>query len=332
MQYVLVGLPGYLTDWFCASLAASLRGRGRSVELCHVATLQQCAAAALRSEADDLVYLAHAVDRHLAAALAENPARCMVIRSDPAVALRTLLASGAPAPTEGFHAIMPAAQGAPIAALRRVMAGCATMTTLLDKGVSHEIVSADNAALTLGRVARRLGVPDGALAGVDAPDALGTVAGDPASEMTMALQGFVGGVADPDVPVVLKAGLFIDGAWPHGPVSGPIDVTGRARILFFGPYLCLPAGYWECDVFFDLSESALSGQYALDIIGHASGEMSELASLSFSLTAPGSQMARMAFRVPEHDVQVEFRIQSLRAMFDGFLTLDRVEVRRRRND
>ena len=42
-----------------------------------------------------------------------------------------------------------------------------------------------------------------------------------------------------------------------------IDVTGRARYLFFGPFINLPAGHWRATVFLELCPDAARRRLAV---------------------------------------------------------------------
>jgi hypothetical protein len=58
--------------------------------------------------------------------------------------------------------------------------------------------------------------------------------------------------------------LFVSEDTPDNRCStAPIDITGRARYLFFGPYLPLSDGSWRARVWLDLCPEAASWPMAL---------------------------------------------------------------------
>ena len=76
-------------------------------------------------------------------------------------------------------------------------------------------------------------------------------------------------------PIVWEPDLFYtnestaDGS--YRPASGPIDITGRARFLIFGPYINLPPGAWSATAVIGFSAETAGLSFVIEIAaGHSS--------------------------------------------------------------
>lgn len=58
---------------------------------------------------------------------------------------------------------------------------------------------------------------------------------------------------------------FLLGDQPNSAVPVAIDVTGRARIIFYGPYLHLPRGHWKARVLIGFSRDIRGMPFSIDI-------------------------------------------------------------------
>ncbi len=127
-------------------------------------------------------------------------------------------------------------------------------------------------------------------------------------------------------PIVWEPDLFFategaaDGA--HSPASGPIDITGRARFLIFGPYINLPPGSWSATVVIGFSAETAGLSFVIEI---AAGTQ-----LTYARVQPtGEQIIEtdLQFTIDDSATQpVEVRIVSERAAFDGRLILGHVRL------
>lgn len=99
------------------------------------------------------------------------------------------------------------------------------------------------------------------------------------------------------------SGLFSEGVPPFRPATSVIDLTGPARILFYGPYIPLMEGSWEADIRFLVSGN-LSGNI-LRIEVAAAGEV--VASSVIILPHEGAFSTRVGFDVARTDVPYELR-------------------------
>ncbi|MGA0602283.1 hypothetical protein ACO2Q3_16365 [Caulobacter sp. KR2-114] len=107
--------------------------------------------------------------------------------------------------------------------------------------------------------------------------------------------------------------LFMAGDSPGASCPAAIDVTGRGRILAYGPYLRLPAGRWRAGVVVEVCPDAARRPYRL--------EVSAGATIARAVVAPGRPGPRtLAADVELHDAApVELRLWLERAAFHGTL-------------
>jgi hypothetical protein len=148
-------------------------------------------------------------------------------------------------------------------------------------------------------------------------------------------QAVVGGALQPYVtyfaggelePIVWEADLFLisedqAGAAPR-PAVGPVDVTGRARFLVFGPYINLPPGPWSATIVAGFSAETVGNSFVVEI---AAGSQ-----LAYERVQPtGEQVieTNLLFTIENSvDQPVEIRIISERAAFDGRVVLGYVSL------
>lgn len=105
--------------------------------------------------------------------------------------------------------------------------------------------------------------------------------------------------------------LFRHGDRPDAPCPPEIDITGRARILVFGPFVPLPAGRWRAAVTFEACAEARRYPYLIEF-GTAAG-------LTERAVPPGAPPERVveiehALTAP---ATVEIRLWVARAAFHG---------------
>lgn len=318
MIYVVAGLPGPFTRWCAEVLATIVAASGRSVVIDTVCRLADLAPIALETDADDIVCVATTADAALVDALERGARPFLIALDEPLAALARLSATDRPEE-----------------ALCRVSAACASASSLATSGRATQVTrlaAEGDPHAAMAQIAACFGLQAAAVAPppIEAASPSLNLPVRMESAMTAALAAYPQGLFSPrGGPIVLSDSLFLQGAPPHAPVSGPIEVTGRPGFLFFGPYLCLPIGDWDLSVYVDLSETAAGGHYCVDAVMSRDGVIVELANIAFIGSAPGLQEVRLAIRVEAPDHPLEFRMRTLRAMFDGVVTLVRVELRRR---
>jgi hypothetical protein len=125
--------------------------------------------------------------------------------------------------------------------------------------------------------------------------------------------------------IVWERELFFAG---HGggvapiPATEPVDITGRQRCLFYGPFITLPTGSWRASVALILSPEAAEVSYLIEAIAG-----SRLAAARLEEGAAALSTVELQFTIDATVEQpVEIRIFSERAAFDGQLGIVRVTL------
>jgi len=146
-----------------------------------------------------------------------------------------------------------------------------------------------------------------------------------------ALQPYVGYFAGGELePIVWEPDLFFtnedraDGRLR--PAVRPIDVTGRARILIFGPYINLPPGAWSATIVIAFSAETAGNSFVVEVTAGVQ--------LGYERVQPAGEQVieiNLQFTIDESISQpVEIRLISERAAFDGRLVLGYVSLVPRR--
>lgn len=100
-----------------------------------------------------------------------------------------------------------------------------------------------------------------------------------------------------------------------------IDITGPARILLYGPYLCLPAGHWTVSIVIAFSADAMDtpllvGLYAAEI---------PLGEVSVRACAAGWFTVDFPVEVHDPTQPIELRIATLEGAIEGEIAVGRAE-------
>jgi hypothetical protein len=127
-------------------------------------------------------------------------------------------------------------------------------------------------------------------------------------------------------PIVWEPDLFftMEGAadGPRMPASDPIDITGRARFLIFGPYINLAPGPWSATAVIGFSAETAGMSFVIEVT--AGTQLSQA-----RVQPSGEQVIEtdLQFTIDESANQpVEIRVMSERAAFDGRLVLGHVRL------
>jgi hypothetical protein len=92
---------------------------------------------------------------------------------------------------------------------------------------------------------------------------------------------------------------------------GQLDITGRPRILVYGPYFTVPRGVWRAKVRFAVDEEAARRQFRIDW-----GTPTDFTSAAIHPEGPGVYEAEITHGWPECD-QAELRFLLMEGAFDG---------------
>ncbi len=71
--------------------------------------------------------------------------------------------------------------------------------------------------------------------------------------------------------------LFFIGDQPKVRATRPIDVTGRARCLIYGPYIMLPPGSWSASILLGFSKEAAELGYVVEVVAGTHSQPRQLA-------------------------------------------------------
>jgi len=124
------------------------------------------------------------------------------------------------------------------------------------------------------------------------------------------------------------AEFFFNSDNPGSLLSGPQDLTGKARFLIHGPYLHLPRGKWKARVEIEVAENLSGNQIRSDVV---SGGTVRLAAITAQLPRQGVFAFEICFSVDEPLLPLEIRIQILEGAIEGVLLLRSVLFERQRD-
>jgi hypothetical protein len=114
--------------------------------------------------------------------------------------------------------------------------------------------------------------------------------------------------------------LFLSVDVPDGRCPTVIDVTGRARILSFGPYAPLGLGPWRARVVLDLCPDAARCRLALQF-----GLSTDFTTVDVPRGAPGRREIELDYFC-ETPGLAEVRLVLMRAAFHGEVQLHGVDI------
>lgn len=118
--------------------------------------------------------------------------------------------------------------------------------------------------------------------------------------------------------------LLFDGAPPHAPLSGPVDLTGPVRVLAFGPFLYLPHGQWKLHFTFEAGMNRSGNSLMFDIfVDHEAKCATE-----FHLPHDGQFAFDCRFDVRDPWSTFEFRSHLRRGAIEGVFTPLSLELSR----
>jgi hypothetical protein len=139
----------------------------------------------------------------------------------------------------------------------------------------------------------------------------------------------IGGVLGPLVqmsyrddagPIVWPIDAFLSGDSPDRPAALVADLTGGARILYYGPYFNLPAGSWKVRMMVGFSAGAIRTPFSIEVYG---GQL--LAHATMVPEAKGVFHASFGFGHDNPSEPVEIRVRTDRGAIEGRLAFGSVE-------
>ena len=329
MIFFSVGLPGRFAKWCDAVVARLARHALGSVEVVSLNTLEELALAMIRTGATHFVVCSRQPGGGVQSALTQAGKRFIAVRDEPRIALRDLSLQ------PGFDLVE---------ATRAVASSCAAMLgysalpgalVLTAGNEDQEPVSVASA------IARHLEFDvsepeieriictlrqEGIVPGRSADSRWWESLAEPEQALVNgALGAYVDYYAGGDLTgITWERELFFVGDQPNERATRPIDVTGRARCLIYGPYIMLPPGSWSVSVLLGFSKEAAELGYVAEIVAGT-----HLSRVNLQPEGEGVFEVNLAISIePSMDHPVEVRLFSERAGFDGRLALGQVTLRR----
>ena len=112
--------------------------------------------------------------------------------------------------------------------------------------------------------------------------------------------------------------------FPDRLTIAPIDLTGPARFIYFGPYFALPAGAWRADISLEVRDCYSDNRIAVDVC--AAAEL--LAVVHAKLPARGVYGCQIEFEIEDSSKPVEIRMQLLSGAIEGVIRLHAIALHR----
>lgn len=130
-------------------------------------------------------------------------------------------------------------------------------------------------------------------------------------------RGRIGPIPVP-LPMLLVSGFT--------PLAGPIDLTGSARMLFFGPLIALPSGLWTISVSLVCHGVSQRPKVEMDAAAITRNGPEIFGKCSFVLIPDGRMKISYSFVNPSSDKPLEFRLMLHQAVFDGMIEVESMVV------
>jgi hypothetical protein len=111
--------------------------------------------------------------------------------------------------------------------------------------------------------------------------------------------------------------------FPDRLTIGPIDLTGPARHVYFGPYFALPRGAWSADISIEVQDCLSDNWVAIDVFG---GTI--LAIIKAQLPPQGVYGCQIRFQIEDPSQPVEIRLQLLTGAIEGVLRMHSIALHR----
>ena len=111
------------------------------------------------------------------------------------------------------------------------------------------------------------------------------------------------GQRDEAIRVGWPGSLFLLGDSPDTPMRGPVELSGPARCVLYGPYMHLPAGAWSASVTLGLADCSGTRSFTLEVVCRE-----VMARGRFHCNGSGLFRTRLEFEHGNPDVPIELRL------------------------
>jgi hypothetical protein len=322
-----IGVPSRFTEWCDALIGRLAEYSFGAVECTALNTLEELAAAVLKTRASHIVACSRQPVVRLQTVIIEGKRPFLVTIGDPRTALRNL------SERMGYDVVE---------ATRVVASSCAAMLTLTtapgalvvsggDAADPIEVAAAiaDHFELSTSKGEIATIVSELYEAGITPDQVEDSAWWNALSERQRAV---VNGALSPYLPgadlksLVWEAELFFINHDPPTPTpvaaAGLVDITGRVRFLVYGPYINLPPGSWSATVVLGFSPEAAGMSFMVEAFAGRQ--------LCCTRVEPSVEQiieADLHFVIDNSvDQPLQIRIVNERAAFDGRLALGLVTV------
>jgi len=331
MVFFSIGLPSRFAEWCDALIVRLVGDHFGSIEVVALNGLEELAAAAIRMQTANLVVCSRQPMPRLQSEILQGGRPFLIALGEPRDALRDLVERG----------------NIDLAnATRAVANGCAAMLAITQAAQALVLTSEDTRDLraAAAAIARHFEIAIDAdevaalveqLPGIEQEEADSWSWWDELSEreqaiITGALEPYMGRFAGGDLVegLVWEPELFYLSEEAIGSAlvaaTRPVDLTGRPRIVVYGPFINLPPGAWSTDVVLGFSAEAAGLSFLVEVFAGA-----QLAQTRITVVGEQVIETRLSFTIDDSvDQAVQIRIWSERSAFDGRLALGYVAINR----
>lgn len=113
--------------------------------------------------------------------------------------------------------------------------------------------------------------------------------------------------------------------FPDRLTIGPIDMTGPARCVYFGPYFALSAGLWAADIAIEFGGVYCRDPIMIDVFA---GAENVLAAVQGVLPGSGVFGCQIRFEVEDPTEHVQVRTHLLAGQIEGVMRMHSIKLRR----
>lgn len=341
MIYTVLGLPGPFTSWCRVVLCELIAERGERASDTHIAgSLADIATELMRRDEEHLVFSAGRPDVALTARLKEFRRPILLALSDPRQGALHLFRSGKADERTSVRLIsgdcsclvgfndtdhvtrlhLEDALADPLSAIQRIGAAFGLRADAMQaRRVLERTVTqlADTTGPDNGGADPKAGLVE------SYGEALGAAADYVLGGFEQLLAG------DRDAPLIITKEFFLAGDPPHDHVTHPLDMTGRARFIAFGPYMHIPAGAWSLRYVVGFSAEAMGTPCIIDV-GVSEGPVyHELTRAHMAVSSRGRMEISLSFEITDPLMPLQVRLLTEKAIFDGRMAIGYAEFRRK---
>jgi hypothetical protein len=337
MVFFIVGVPSRFAEW-CVNLTGRIVEQALgSVQVVGADSVDGVGEAVIKTTAPHLVFGSYYPVGRLRAALSEGTARFVVALEDPRRAVGDMVAR------HGSDFLFEATR-----MIARSSAALNGWDTVPGSLVLHGETCRAAPLTAAAAIARHLGIAasDADLASAVAVIAAagGDLAGDDGAwwaQLDDAAREAVSGAVAPYAahfsggqlgPIVWQRELFYINEEPVTapytvPATRPMDITGRARILIYGPGLFLPTGGWTAAISLGLSREAAEMSYMVEVFNGMQLAQTKI------VPQGGERFVEVVLNFSVDDSfepqkLIQIRIWNERAAFDGRIAIGHIKLTR----